>query len=247
MPKLHEIVAIAPSKKSDMSKRLTEAHQGWKPDKFTGFTKTYTPKDEKEGEKFPPENKPLQIRVPEEVRKLLPELTDTYNIVASQDEGNTRAKADIEVDGKVVLKNVPVETLIFLEKQLTDLETFIEKLPVLSPDREWKWDDVRNCYVTDPVQKSRTQKVQKVVVMYPATIEHPAQTQLVSEDVIIGYTHTTDFSGAIKTTDKQSMLAKVKALHIAVVQARTRANTVDANVQNIGKPLMDFIFSGIVS
>jgi hypothetical protein len=46
--------------------------------------------------------------------------------------------------------------LLFLEKQLVDLHTFVKKLPVLDASDSWSYDASADCYATDPVQTVRT-------------------------------------------------------------------------------------------
>ena len=50
-------------------------------------------------------------------------------VLATQDFANCQAKANVVVDGQTILKEVPVTHLLFLEKQLVDLRTFIDGLP----------------------------------------------------------------------------------------------------------------------
>jgi hypothetical protein len=45
---------------------------------------------------------------------------------------------------------VPVPCLLFLEKQLQDVKTFVLSLPVLSINKDWQRDPNRGCYVTTP-------------------------------------------------------------------------------------------------
>ncbi len=63
--------------------------------------------------------------------------TELWNLVLTQDTGNQSARADVVVAGKTVLANVPVTTLLFLDKQVDDLETFVSKLPTPDPTDEW--------------------------------------------------------------------------------------------------------------
>ena len=63
-----------------------------------------------------------------------------FDVVLTQDMGNTHAKADIKVNGQTILPNVPVTYLLFLEKQVVDLETFVTKLPSLDPSEVWEAD-----------------------------------------------------------------------------------------------------------
>src|SRR5262245_1517286 len=128
MPKLNQIIAVTAGKKAQAHKAITDAYQTLqKGALLEGISRTYKPKDD-EGEQLPPEKKLVQLRVKEAIRGVTAALTDLFDVVATQVHANTQAKANVAVDGVVLLKGVPVTTLLFLEKQLTDLHTFVEKL-----------------------------------------------------------------------------------------------------------------------
>jgi hypothetical protein len=52
-----------------------------------------------------------------------------------------------------------VPHLLFLEKQLTDLHSFVSKLPTLDPTAEWVLNEDTGLRETPRVQTHRTQKV----------------------------------------------------------------------------------------
>jgi len=129
--KLNQVIAIEKGTKGRSLQELTEAHQTLqKPALLAGISRTYRPKDE-EGEQFPPESTRVQIKAEDIIRKISEGLTKLFDVVATKDWANCTAKADVIVDGKVLLSQVPATYLLFLEKQLVDLHTFIKKLPVL--------------------------------------------------------------------------------------------------------------------
>jgi hypothetical protein len=80
---------------------------------------------------------------------------------------------------------------------------------------------------TAPVQTHRTRKTIRPIVLYPATERHPAQTQLVTEDVLAGYWNTIKQSGALPKPRKQELAERVETLLQAVKQAREAANDID--------------------
>src|SRR5262245_28015221 len=126
MPKLNQIIAITAGKKSQASKTITEAYQNLqKAGQLEGISRAYKPKDD-EGEQLPPEKKLVQLKVRDAIRSVTGALTELFDIVATQDQANCQAKANVVVDTVPVLKDVPVTTLLFLEKQLVDLHTFVE-------------------------------------------------------------------------------------------------------------------------
>jgi hypothetical protein len=132
MPKLNQIIALTAGKKSLAHKAITEAYQTLqKGGLLDGISRTYRPRDE-EGEQYPPEKKLVQLKAWDAIRGATAALTELFDIVATQDFANCQARADVVVGGTTVLKDVPVTHLLFLEKQLVDLHTFVEKLPTLA-------------------------------------------------------------------------------------------------------------------
>jgi hypothetical protein len=243
MPKLNQIIAVEKGVKSRVYGEITEMHkQSQKPDLFNGFIKTYRKKDE-EGEDYPPERKKVQHSVDSmlsQAAKLLAELID---ITATKDWGNCHAFADVVVDGQVLIKDAPVPFLLFLEKQITDLHTFIDKIPTLDEADDWSRDENSGLYKTSPIPTHRTKKVQKPIVLYEATKEHPAQTQMITEDITVGYWDTVKHSGALPVPRKQLLLDRIERLSSAVKYAREQANSADAQKQEIGKRLFDYLLS----
>jgi len=51
-----------------------------------------------------------------------------------------------------LLADVPVTYLLFLEKQLTDLRTFVDKLPVLDPSVVWLQDPSSGDWRSEPAE-----------------------------------------------------------------------------------------------
>jgi len=161
------------------------------------------------------------------------------------DAGNQVAKADIEVDGQVVAKDLPVPTLLFLEKQLSDVRAFLDKLPVPDPAERWASDSATGMLSTEPTKTGRTKKVQKPIVLYPATEQHPAQTQLVTEDVLAGYWTTIRYTHRMPADKKAAALDRVGKLLDAVKVARERANSVDVPKREIGTSVLGYVFDGL--
>lgn len=244
MAKLHQVLALVSGIKSRCQKTVTEFHHKLqKAELLSGISRTYQPKDE-EGEKLPSEKKLVQIRVNEAINEVSSALAELLDTVATQDNTNCEARANIVVDGKVLATNVPVTNLMFLDKQLQDLHTFIAKLPILDPAQEWEFSNQVNCYASKPIQTVRTKKVPRTFVKYEATKEHPAQVDVFTEDVVVGYYNKVDFSGAVPEKDRNEMLKRVEALQDAVKKAREEANARDVVPLKVGRNLLDYVFNG---
>jgi len=240
--KQNQIIALVQGKKARVAKSLTAIHHGWNKDRIAGISRTYSPLAD-EGEQFPAESRVVQARVSTELEKLQKELTGLYNVVATQEHGNTKAVADINPDGLSLLKDVPITILLFLEKQLIDLKTLAQSLPTLPTDRVWVKDEAKNCWVTQPEQTVKTQKVIEPIVKYPATKEHPAQTELISRDKTIGHWSTIHMSGALPETERDAIVGRIEKLQDAVKVAREGANGLEVEWSNdVGESIIGYIF-----
>jgi hypothetical protein len=240
--KLNQIIAVTAGKKTRTQKAITEVyHQLQKTALLDGIARTYRPRDE-EGEKFPAERKHVQLKVKDAVAKVKTELMELFDVVATQDEANCVAKADIKIDGDVLLEKVPVTYLLFLEKQLVDLHTLVEKLPTLDPAETWKFSPEADCYTSDAYETTKTKKVLKNHVKSEATKEHPAQVETYSEDVVVGYWTTMKFSGAIHTKEKNDTLERIRKLQESVKCAREEANALSVQPVKIGAKVLDYVF-----
>lgn len=242
MTKLNQIVAVVAGKKSDAEKAITAIyHQVKKPELFSGVTKTYQALDA-EGEELPSEQKLLQCKVADAVASFRDALTPVFDTTLTQDVANTEARADVEVDGQKVLEGVPVTYLLFLEKKLTDIQTFVTHLPTLDPASKWSYSRDADCYVTPETWKYHTKKLARVLEKSPATDKHPAQVEVVHEDRNVGKWKTIFHSGAVPARDQHDMLIRVKKLIEAVKKARESANMIEAKNRHAGESIFSFVF-----
>lgn len=225
--KLNQIIAIEKGIKSAVYGVLTELNKVvQKPDLFTGLARTYQPLND-DGEHLPDERKRVQFVVSGLLQQVEQRVSELMQITARKDWSNCAASADLEIDGRTIARNVPVTHLLFLEKQLTDLQTFISHLPVLDDAEVWTYDSNSGMFRSEETKTHRTQKVPKPIVLYAATEHHPAQTQMVVQDELAGHWHQRRFSGAMPKPEKEAMLVRVGKLLKATKMARELANSID--------------------
>jgi len=214
--KLNQIIAVEKGIKSKSHQDLTAAHHGLqKPALLAGISRTYQPKDE-EGEQLPPESTRVQVQAEDVLRDTAATLTRLFDVTATKDWANCTARADVKVDGRVLVADVPVSYLLFLEKQLTDLNTFVRKL--------------------------RTKKVPRNHVKAEATEKHPAQVEVYYEDIPVGYWTTVKFSGALPARRVNELLDRVEKMQQAVKFAREEANGADVTDQRVGDAVFGYLF-----
>ncbi|MFI6877676.1 hypothetical protein ACIBL6_29960 [Streptomyces sp. NPDC050400] len=243
MPKLNQIVAVEKGIKSRTAASITKIyHDLQKPALFAGLSRKYSPVDD-EGEQFPPESTLVQNNVDNSLTGMADHLTKLFDVVATKERANTEASADVVVDGVTVVSDAPVPLLLFLEKQLVDLRTVVAKAPTLDPSEAWLPDENSRGWRTDPVQTTRTRKVPKTLVRYPATDKHPAQTEVYMVDEIVGHWATTKFSGALSPARRDQLISRIDALADAVKRAREEANSHEAEQIRIGADVFSFLLA----
>jgi hypothetical protein len=241
--KLHQIIAVEKGVKQRVEKNVTALYQEMqKPVLFEGMAKAYEKRDEA-GEDFPDERQLVQRNASEMMAEIAAQCTELWDIVAQKDQANCLAKADVVVDGAVLLQQVPATHLLFLEKQLVDMQTAIGTLPVLDAAYAWTPDPASGNFKSEVVKTTKMKKVNKPLVLYPATEQHPAQTQLVTEDVQTGTWNTVKYSGAIMMQRKKELLRRVRELIKAVKFAREEANSVEVPKTQVGKALFGYLLS----
>jgi hypothetical protein len=247
--KLCQFIAIETSVKTRVTADLTDAHKDLqKADLFNGHSRRYEPRNEDPssplGEKLPEENKKVVARTEAVVKLTFERLVELFDLAATRDYGNCVAKADIEVDGRALMKDVPVTHLLFLEKRLDDLMTFVRKLPTLDATENWDFNAAQDLYATAPVQTARTKKIARALVLYEATKEHPAQVKEITEDVQAGTWSTIKYSSALPLQRRNEMLRRAEELSKAIKFAREKANSTEVTEQKVGRALLQYLFEG---
>jgi len=166
-------------------------------------------------------------------------------------EGNMTARGDVVLDnGAVLLQAVPATALLELEKRAGEIRELLMAIPTLDPAKGFRLDPARGrgIFQAREVTKTRTQKLQEPIVLFPATPEHPAQTQLVSIDRPTGQIQEQEWSGLITPADKGVLLERAEELQRALKAALHRANSVQMPeaLPVCGRRIFDFVFEGRV-
>ncbi len=239
--KLNQVLAKENNVKKRVHEEKTYYHHNLKPATMNGVDRTYLPKTEAD-EQLPPERQKVQFKYVDVLSTLNNSLNDLFDITASKDYTNCSALADIVVNGETLLKQVPTTFLLFLEKELKDLETFVAKMPELDDsESNWTFNEQTNTFHSTESFRQTTKKLQRAIVLYDATKEHPAQTQLITEDVVVGQWRNVKLSGAMPANEKRAFLKRVETLLVATKCAREEANTRDAMTVNTS-PLVKYLF-----
>lgn len=242
--KLNQIIAIEKGVKSRTKTIVDDLYKAvQKPALFNGSNKSFTPNND-DGEKLPAVNAKVQYESGAVLKAVQGALSDLMSVTARKDWTNMSACADIVVDGKVLVSKAPVTYLLFLEKQLTDIRTFLGKFPVLDDAENWTKDENSGLFKSDVIKTHRTKKVQKPLVLYDATDKHPAQTQIITEDEITGYWSEVKISGALQKPRYDLLIDRVETLIRAVKVAREEANmALEVDSPDVGGALFGYLFA----
>jgi hypothetical protein len=242
--KLNQVIAVLQTVKANSTKAKTSVyHLIQKNAMFQGISRTFQPVAE-DGFVYPPESQALQMKAEDLLGQFEQACSELFNVCATQDWANTQAKADIIIDGTTILREVPVSYLLFLEKQLTDIKTFISTLPVLDTSETWIFDAQQDSFATEPKLTTKTKRIVKAVVLYEATKEHPAQVKESSEDIPEGTWRTVKFSGAISQARQNELLRRVDRLMQEVIFAREQANSMEVTQQSsVARSVFGYLFA----
>lgn len=232
--KLCQIVAVQKGLQTRVLHAVSEIYHGLqKPPLFSGLSRTYQPVED-DGETFPSEYTLVQKNVESLLAEASRHLTELFDVVATKETANMSAKAAVVLDGQRITPELPVPFLLFLEKQLVDLRTVVSKAPVLDPADRWTEDRDNGGFATEPVKTLKTKKVAEVLVKYPATDKHPAQTEVIATDRATGHWETVKFSGALPRTRRDELVARIDAMSDAVKRAREEANSMEVTQVRVG-------------
>lgn len=247
MVRLNQILAIEKGIKSQRYAELTKLYQAAeKPALWDGFEKEYKKLNEEDVD-LPGESKRVQRNHVEVIGAVHQAMSEIIRIAARKDWTNTSAKADVKIGDVILIPQVPATHLLFLEKQLTDLRNIIAEIPGLDPADDWIANQTAEGeHKTPPQRTHRTKKTVRPIVKYDATEKHPAQTDLVTEDVIVGFWSLVKRSGAIPEPERKRLITRIDEVSQAVKQAREEANSAEeVESPDVGDRIFQYVIRGI--
>ena len=241
---LHTLLVVHDQLKERVAKMISETLKVFKGGQakvesgpLKGIDKSYTPISE-DGMKFEPVKKNLITTVPERLNFTFDAFEALFDHVATRDLTNTTAFADVEVDGTVILKHIPVDTLIEGQKLLTQIRELLKEIPTLDGSHDWKPSEKPGVWMLGPVVTYYRTKITKPLEMAPATKEHKAQIKEITEDVIQGSYFTKYYDGSMTSAAQEALLAECDKLIAAFKEAQKIANSVEVLNLKVGAVIL---------
>lgn len=253
--RLSAIVATAKTAKGRSTAAITEAHRdslkAGDQSPLVGLSRVHRTINDTDTPN-PPQKTLVQYTVEDLIARMIPAVADAMDVIATQEVGNADVRANVELDGVVLIPNVPVGYLLYLDRLATDLHTFVTRLPTVDPSEKWDWNEnagLNGAFASEPRESKSTTKVPRNHVLHEAVLSpHGAQTvppqvEVYYEDVISGIWTTMKFSGALKGDRKRELVRRVERFQKAIKVAREEANSAKVDEQKIGERVLGFLFA----
>jgi len=246
--KLYEVLAVEKDLES-VSKLVTDEALALfrsKPERFFGFFKDFKffeEKKEEEAKAFQ-EEKTIDTTVDQKLEYVWKSLSKYFDCVAQKESTNQNAIGTVEIDGKIIMENVPATLLLGFETRLKKVREIYMAIPTLPPGMEWTEDTEKGSGIfkaKNPDVNHKTKKVIQHKIIVQATKEHPAQIERWNEDIPIGQSITTKWSGMISPAKKSEYLTRIDRLLYEVKKARQRANDTEVTNISVGNSIHDYI------
>lgn len=252
MSKLHELLAVHKSHEGQASKVRTDLMSVFEKKRhhFEETRKSFKSLVENEPAKVE-EQKDIQTTVAAELKWVKDKIASVLDVGYQIDVANTGARADVVVDGTILLNSVPATALLQMEKRCQEVKALLLTIPTLDPAKGFKPDAEKGkgIYKARDVEKPRTKKTKKVYTLAKATEKHPEQAQLLDEDVITGTILEQEWSAFITPSEKSDALERLEKVARAVQKARAKANEheIDPSQNKIGEKVLAYVFGSLVA
>ena len=255
-PKQHELLAFESDIKHNANTIARETeHIFDRSSSFDEFSKTYTAYVE--GDKDIPESekKLMTTTVKERIDYNTKALIKAVNVLATKENTNTLAKADIIIlddDGAVeetLATDVPVSALLSMEKQFQEYKKIYAKIPTFNTETAWikgvNTEGV-DCYQESDVKvtvRTRTETITESFNPNPTTGGDKFKLEPRDKKIVkpVGEYKTTTKTGRMSPKDKADMMARVDSVLSAIKAARAKANSIEVVELNIGKDIFAYI------
>lgn len=243
---LHELLAVEGMLDKQAKKLvLSSKKQLDKENLFMGQTRKLEMFDDQDSRLNTTESMKLETTVDKNLGYALGSVIKYWDAVIQKDSANQEAKADVVIDGKVILKDIPATTLLGLENKIAELRSLFEAIPTLPTGINWERNEADEPGIfrtREDVKQAKTENDVGFRVLYEATKEHPAQIEKFKVVNTIGMYSTSRVCGMYTAYNKAKRLEKIDIVLRGIKKARQRANTVKVNIEKrIGKDLIDFI------
>lgn len=247
MTRISQLISVVGGVKSDVTTQISALQGDVASPALSGLSRTYRPRLDPDsgGVQLPGTETRVKLTAEDALAKAAALETRLLDVTRTLDEANAQAAADVIVDGQVLLANVPTSHLLFLEKELATVHTFLLCIPVLDQSETWTDEDTdRGVHRTPPAETARTEKLPYNHVRWvppDPTFTQPAQVDVLTRDEVTGYWSTVKFSGALHPRRKRELLDRLIQFREAVKFAREEANASEVEDKKEGRQIFGWL------
>ena len=247
--KLHEILAVEGDRKARFAKILDETQQVFS-NKVNLFTaslkrlKLFAPEEGQSAEEIV-EQGAVTTTVAMKLNYMADVIVQYLDVVLQKETANQHAVADLVIGDLTIYAKLPAPFLLGLEAKFARIRKVFEAIPTVPPGTALELDEnheFKGVYKTKhAVKANKTRKVTTPQVLYPATKEHPAQVDKITEDKVIGQFHADFWFGTLTPAKKSELLDRIDRVIESCKICRQKANEQEVINRYIGRQLMDYI------
>ena len=245
--KLHELLAVEPDLEGAYQKIIKETIHTFtkRTDHFNGFTRILEIFAHTEGDPEPPaERKAMDTTVHDKLMYQKDHIIRYMDAVLQKEATNQTAKADLEIDGLMIAKDIPVTFLLALERFLSRIRETYSAIPTLPPgiDYDTASDEGENIYKRrHPKKEYKTEKRIVPQILYEATKNHPAQVDKINETFNVGMYTRQETCSMMTPAEKSVLLGRIDKALRAIKIARQKANRAEVINREMGSIIFDYI------
>lgn len=189
----------------------------------------------------------IQVNATEFLAEFRQKMGRYLDVTATKDWGNTGtggARADVVLDGTVVIADAPATFLLFLDKRLEGFQADFRKIVTQTLADDWQESTDRGIWRTEQARRPQMSKIQDFKVVVDPTPEHRAEIREISRDAIAGWWTTVKTTSAIPARQLRQILDNLAALREAVQVAIHEANKVTVEDVKVSAQILGAIFAG---
>lgn len=251
MTLLNQVIAAEPTAKTESDNALRLAQVDFdreNAEAWSGHDRTYRPYADEPGpeDQRPAEHQEVRLRVDDRLAEVAQAWGRLLDVKLTVEAGNAAARADVVVDGQVLVRQAPVTFLLGLEGALDKLGQLLRRLPAVDPGETWLDDHDGTVHTPERYSQATKRLPRNHVKWQPPdpSYKQDAQVDVWQEDVRVGEWTTIRRSGAMRPERIRELVDRCAKLAAAVRDARIAANSGQVDDLRCGPAVVDFLLRG---
>lgn len=255
MTRLNQIIALRAGAIADRDRAVAGARAALKSEKaLKGIVRVHRPLDEQaSGDALllvpPDETHGVQITAQAVLEAASRPWVRLMDLERTREQSNGQAAADVVLeDGTVLLVQVPATYLLFLERELREVQRVLADLPRLDPAERWEPDPSQGegTWRSQAAEVNVTKRMRHNWVKFAGDVNHEPQIDVYEEDTPVARRTTWQLSGAMEIDRIRELQERCAEMLAAVLKAREEANSMEVTDARAGAAVFRYLMDGAV-